>query len=301
LISLERWALTDNITYLDDTPTYRYFYFLPPWADFVSAAGGVGAVDMPEVIRGAQLAYLTQVKYPTPTQPLPSSMQMPRLTDQTVVIQGLPLIVARGVFKVESKSLVSVNFGSDISLPSTLQPNVRIPVDDAGNMLVNFVGSVGSYQHVSAIDVIHGDVDTSRIAGKTMVVGVTDPTAAADASLLTPYSSMPRAEITANAIGSILDRSYITRSSREALVVLILLAVLLGMMLPVFRRLEEGAMAITISLTYIVSAVIVLTAFNHAFPVIAPVLLILFGTVIDLLLRPTNLYVTEEIRPARAA
>ena len=288
LIYMERYAISERISYPDGTPFYRYYYFTPPWADFVSAANGVG-VDVGEgmgdgVARSVRLAYLTRIRYPVPSKLLPIDITLPQLTDRLVVLPGLPLISACGIFDVE-KVRVQVQFGRSIDLLAELYPSVDIPIDDNGDMLVNYIGPVGSFPTYSAIDLLQGKIDDTALDGKTVFVGVTDNTIP-PAMLTTPYGKMPKVEVTANAVSTILSRSYITRTQREALAVLLILGVLLGLMLPLINRWDLGPTAIAISLVYIVLAVVVLSVFGHALPLIPAVLLILLGSAAAALLKP---------------
>ena len=289
LFNLEKHALTERITYTTNTPMYRYYYFVPPWADYVGAARGIGTVVTPpaasSVVRGVQLAYLTNVRYPVPSTPLARNTTLPKLNNQTVVLQGLPLIVSRAIFDVENQR-TEVNFGRDITLLADLEPYVQIPIDSAGGMLVNYSGPAGTYPNYSAVDLLNGNIDRSTFANKIVIVGVTDPASPYTATLNTPYTPMPRAEVTANSIGTILNRAYIVRNIREGLAVLLVLALILGLTLPFFNRWNLGVVALAISLAYIVVAVLVMMIFRHAFPVIPALVLILLSSVVTALLSP---------------
>lgn len=302
LILMERYALAERIAYLQNTPEYRYYYLQPPWADFVSAARGVGvavgATDAVGIVREAQLAYLTKVTYPAPSQQLPRTIPLPKFMDQTVVLQGLPLIVSRAKFEVE-KSLTQISFGDSIQLLAELQPFVDIPIDEYGRMKIDYAGPAGSYPNYSAIDLLEGRLGRENFANKIVLVGVTDPSSPLAAVLRTPYFPMPRVEVTANAVGTILNRSYITRERKEALATLLIVAIILGILLPVLNRWVLGPTALVLSLIYIMFAAIVLTLFRHALPIIPVVVLILLSAVAAALLKPAMFVVGEPVRDER--
>ena len=289
LILLEKFAHTRRIIYAGNTPMHRYYYFLPPWADFISAARGVGMAVTPSnaspVVRQAQLADLTIVKYPVPSQPLPTNIPLPKLTDQTVVIPGLPLVVSQAVMDVE-KDLVQVDFGNSITFLADLQPYVEIPIDEAGGMMINYAGPAGSYPYVSAIDFLEGRVDTSLVDDKIVFVGITDPATILPAILRTPYGLMPRVEATANSVATILDRSYIARSRQDMLAAMLILAIILGLLPAIVPRWDLAPMGLALGLTYIVIAVLVLALFRHALPVIPALILILLGSAAAAFLKP---------------
>lgn len=290
LFRLEDHALTGRVVYTPDTPLFRYYYFVPPWADFVGAAAGVGVEvnqDGQDVNSGRQvrMVYLTRVTYPVPSRPLARDTTLPELTNQIVVLQSLPLAVARSVFEIDDQ-LTQTTFGGRITFLADLSPFVDIPVDEAGMMNVDFLGQAGSFPHYSAVDLLEGRLDSDVFSNRMVFVGVTDPNSAEASFLRTPFGTMPRVEVTMNVVASILNRDYIARDQRHALAALIVLAVLLGLALPFLSRWELGPMALALSLVYIVIAVIILTAFRVALPVIPAVILILTAAVTAALLKP---------------
>lgn len=302
LIALERFALTQNISYPAGAAMYRYYFLIPPWADFVSAARGLGVaagdMDTSTPARQVRLAHLSQVKYPVPDRVLPRTLRTPTLIDQTVVVQGLPLAAARTVFGVEDKALVRTSIGGDITLIANLDPPVSIPIDNAGRMYVNYAGPTGTYTYLSAIDLLQNRLDARLLAGKTVIVGQTYAGARSDL-VNTPYGPMPRAEVTANSLGTILDRSYIGRSQSTALLALMLVALLVGLVLPAIDRNRIGGWALGLALGYIVVCVISLSALHQALPVIPGTILIFTGALFAGLLKRSEL--TEDHRSGTLA
>jgi CHASE2 domain-containing sensor protein len=104
---------------------------------------------------------------------------------------------------------------------------------------------------------------------------------------------MPRVEITANAIASILSGTAPVRRQKETLAVFLLLSIILGLILPLFDRWELGPATFVLALTYIVLDVLALTIFHRAFPVVPGVVLILAAGVVTALLMPA-VFVEEE-------
>ena len=296
LILLERFVQTRRITYTSDTPMYKYYYFSPPWADFVSAARGVGTAvtssNVSPVVRQAQLASLTKVEYPVPSQPLPRTIPSPKLMDQTAVAPGLPLLVAQAVMEVE-KDLTEVDFGDSIAFLADLQPYVRIPIDDAGRMVINYAGPVGSYPYHSAIDLLEDRLDPALLDDKIVFVGITGAMDTLSSTVRTPFGYMPRVEATANSTATILDRSYISRTRQDALAAILVLAIILGLLLAAVPRLDLAPTGFVLSLAYIVVAVLALTVFRHALPVMPALILALLGSAAAAFLKPV-LFVSEE-------
>jgi len=296
LILLERDALAEQISYLPNTPDYRYYFFVPPMADFISAAKGVGVAVSPSngsyFVRSAQLAYLTRVLYPVPSGPLPQSMPMPRLINRVAVLQGLPLIVAKDILGDKEGLSSQVSFGRNIALFAGISP-YYVPIDKQGAMYIDFAGPAGTYPNLGAADLLAGRLDRSLFEDKIVLVGVTDPTSSLAAVFNTPFGHMPRVEITANAIASILSGTAPVRRQKETLAVFLLLSIILGLILPLFDRWELGPATFVLALTYIVLDVLALTIFHRAFPVVPGVVLILAAGVVTALLMPA-VFVEEE-------
>ena len=74
---------------------------------------------------------------------------------------------------------------------------------------------------------------------------------------------------------------------------MLILAIILGLLLSVVPRMDLAPMGFTLSLAYIVIAVLVLTLFHHALPVIPALTLILLGSAAAAFLKPV-LFVSEE-------
>lgn len=286
LVYLERHALTQRITYPVDARIYRYYYFVPPWADFITAAEGVGVDVSPDgesdVVRQAQLAYLTRVEYPIPSTALPRTMVMPKLMDQTAVLEGLPLTAARQWLRIPME-LTQVNIGQDIEFLTDYETRTSVPVDEYGRMMINYSGPGGTYPQYSAVDLLEGRVGRNVLAGKIVVVGITDP----DSSIpiRTPYGLMSKAEVTANSIATILNRSFIIRRPIEALAALLITGVLLGILLPFVPWRVLGPTCVALPLVYLIIAIIVMGISGHVLPVIPGIVLCIVAVVLAGFLR----------------
>lgn len=286
LVYLERHALTQRITYPVDALIYRYYYFVPPYADFTTAAEGVGVDVSPDsesdVVRQAQLAYLTRVEYPIPSTALPRTMVMPKLMDQTAVLEGLPLTAARQWLGI-SRALVQVNIGQDIRFLTDYETRTSIPVDKYGRMMINYSGPSGTYPQYSAVDLLEGRVGRNVLAGKIVVVGITDPNSSIP--IRTPYGLMSKAEVTANSIATILNGSFIVRRPMEALAALLITGVLLGILLPFVPWRVLGPTCVALPLVYLIIAIIVMGISGHVLPLIPGIVLCIAAVVLAGFLR----------------
>jgi CHASE2 domain-containing sensor protein len=84
-------------------------------------------------------------------------------------------------------------------------PGLEIPLDEEGNMRISFLRDPSSYQAVSAVDVLEGNIDRDMFDNVWVLVGAT--AFGLDDIVPTPYSGFtPGVELQARMIGSILDR-----------------------------------------------------------------------------------------------
>jgi adenylate cyclase len=138
-----------------------------------------------------------------------------------------------------------------------------IPVDDKGQMRINFAGEPGSFTRLSYADVIDGNFDPNVVKHKIVLVGVT-ATGEPD-SWVTPISAekMYGVEIYANAMDTILKQRFLTDSSRQtsALIVL-LMAGITSLALPLIRLRWGTLLVVVLFLGY---GVAVFLAFDHGY------------------------------------
>jgi CHASE2 domain-containing sensor protein len=89
---------------------------------------------------------------------------------------------------------------------------------------IDFAGPPGSYPHYSFVDVLQGRVGVEDFRGKTVLVGITDPTERD--VFVTSVSSTPMSgvEIEANALATILAGLPLREESQTVLVLTVLLA-----------------------------------------------------------------------------
>ena len=103
----------------------------------------------------------------------------------------------------------SVNGGAGLLGPQKIMtidsyPGLEIPLDEQGNMRISFLRAPSSYQAVSAVDVLEGNIDRDMFDNVWVLVGAT--AFGLDDIVPTPFSGFtPGVELQARMIGSILD------------------------------------------------------------------------------------------------
>ncbi|MGC1268613.1 MAG: adenylate/guanylate cyclase domain-containing protein [Candidatus Acidiferrum sp.] len=104
--------------------------------------------------------------------------------------------------------IVRIDFGKARSLPT----------DTLGQMLINYQGPWGTFQHYSIADVLQKSIPPEKFKGKLVLIGAT-ATGIGDLRA-TPFggSNYPGVEIHANVIDNILKDRFIKRDDRSALI-----------------------------------------------------------------------------------
>ncbi len=276
---LEKFALADRVTLRGSaavTP-FTWAFFEPPVSDFTESARGVGVflreTDQDGIIRHARMLYLSKVQTPKATAPLPRSVPPARLENATVALPNLALTAALQTFQMDKTSLRAE--GDTVRFDGELGQPVVIPVDSASRMVINYAGPAGSFQRLSFADVATGRIPAASFRGKVVLFGVTASGVKETDKRLTPQGEMPRVEITANAIASILSRSYIARArGNDVLATLVVLGVIGGLLIAASRPLSAFLLGVGLSVLYLIVAWCLLTFMERLLPVL-PALLVL--------------------------
>ena len=90
----------------------------------------------------------------------------------------------------------------------------EFPINEHGQMLVNFRGPEGTFQHLSFTDILNHRVPAADLAGQIVLVGAT-ARGAGDRFVTPKGGDFPGVEIHANAIDNILSNDVIVRSTDD--------------------------------------------------------------------------------------
>lgn len=251
---------------LVDRPVVTGFYFNN------DPAGRTSGVLPAPVMTGQDLGKPTNAitqwrgfgaNLPILAQAAPTAGFFNSLTDLDGVVRSLPLVARYADHYYESLSLAmfrrltgmpQVTPGWTAAAPDApdrvaLQQIVlrwpdksfSIPVDERGAVWVPYLGDGGpqggSFNYVSASDVLAGRVSPEQLKGKVVLVGTT-ATGLVDLRATPVAATFPGVEVQANALASLLDRRFLVRppyaEGYEAMLVL-LLGLVLAFALPLLR------------------------------------------------------------------
>jgi adenylate cyclase len=169
------------------------------------------------------------------------------------VVRELPLYV-HGERDLPVPSLALAAVAARDGVPPTLverpegvQMGDRLVPLDAGALRINWADELGTDDVVSALDVLEGTAH-ERLDGKVVVVGVTEPTLG-DLHLVPTDRSgnTPGIAVHANAINTVLTRSYVSPASPSQQMAIVFGAVALAAAAFVWLRLTAAAVAVLLT------------------------------------------------------
>jgi adenylate cyclase len=142
---------------------------------------------------------------------------------------------------------------ADFGVESVKLDNLVIPTDEAGRLLVNFLGPAKSFPHHSVTDILHNRLSPELFKDKIVIVGAT-ATGIYDMRV-TPFSSVyPGVEIHATVIDNILHQNFLVHSGWTKFIdicTILLLGFIVGVVVPRARAVH-GVLLILIMLAVFV-------------------------------------------------
>ena len=101
---------------------------------------------------------------------------------------------------------------NEMGVESIYLEDVRIPVDESGRLLINYLGPAKTFPHYSVTDIIKGRLNPDLFKDRIVIIGAT-ATGIYDLRV-TPYSSVyPGVEIHANVVENILNQQFLEHSA----------------------------------------------------------------------------------------
>src|SRR3569833_2894557 len=148
-------------------------------------------------------------------------------------------------------------------------------------MNIRWAGPAGSFAHVSFVDVIDGKVDASVFKNRVVLIGSTATKDAATDARLTPFPGlMPRVEITAYAISTVLNRSYFGRYESRITGIMILIGLVVGLTLMFVSGIRTLVTGIVLMVAYGILCVVMAGYCGVMLPVLPAFAVILFTMIV---------------------
>ncbi|MBN2438030.1 MAG: adenylate/guanylate cyclase domain-containing protein [Deltaproteobacteria bacterium] len=151
---------------------------------------------------------------------------------------------------------------------------LRIPTDESGRMLVNYLGPARTFPHYAISDVIQGRVPADKIKGKIVLVGAT-ATGIYDMRV-TPFSAVyPGVEIHATVIDNILHRNFLIHSGWIKFLdvcMIILVGFIMGLTVPRMKAVTGIVLSLALIGAFVLANTMIFVRYNVWMNLIYPVL-----------------------------
>jgi CHASE2 domain-containing sensor protein len=279
LRALERSSVVQQDPDAGRPPVWGWLNFAPTTSDFIHSAHGAGvavteqSLDRDGVMRRSRAGYLAKIQYP-------ADDKQSKLSDRYVVVPSLPVIAAVSALGADKYSL-----GYGFTRALTLGGVARQPLSSDGFVPVNYLGPVGTYPRVSMIDVLKAEPDAALFRDRIVLVGSTVPGDPLTEERLTPYGTrMPRVEITANHLQSILDRRPLAEPYAAGFAAVAVLGLLLGVFTALFRPALGPIGSLAGLAIYLLGGWVLFATASVMLPLLPTLILVPFAMIVSLAL-----------------
>jgi adenylate cyclase len=169
---------------------------------------------------------------------------------------------------------------------------LRIPTDESGRMLVNYLGPAKTFPHYSVSDILNGRISADKLNGKIVLVGAT-ATGIYDLRV-TPFGAVyPGVEIHATVIDNILHQNFLIHSGWTKFLdvcIIILVGLIMGLAVPRMKAVAGIALSLALISAFVLANTAIFVRYNVWMNLIYPAL-----TMMTIYLGITVYrYVTEE-------
>jgi len=172
--------------------------------------------------------------------------------------------------------MLSVNM-AEFGIESIRIDDLRIPTDESGRLLVNYMGPAKTFPHYSIADIIQGRLAPELFKGKIVIVGAT-ATGIYDLRV-TPFGAVyPGVEIHATVIDNILRQNFLVQSGWTSFLdacIIILLGLLMGIVISRLRAFQGVLVSLAILTAFISANALIFAHYNVWLNLVYPVLTIL--------------------------
>ena len=163
---------------------------------------------------------------------------------------SLTMQIVKDYLDIEDDSVL-IQMGAN-GVESLYLEDMPIPVDERGNLLINYRGSSETFPQYSISDILNHKVPMERLQDKIILIGAT-ATSIYDMRY-TPYKIMAGVEIHANILNNILNQDFLSIPKNYFLLevlILFCIGLLLGILLPLTRPMIGTLVTISILIGYI--------------------------------------------------
>ncbi|HOF05283.1 MAG TPA: CHASE2 domain-containing protein [Syntrophales bacterium] len=163
---------------------------------------------------------------------------------------------------------------AEFGVESVMLGDIRIPTDESGRLLINYLGPAKTFPHYSISDIMQGRIAPELIKGKIVVVGAT-ATGIYDLRV-TPFSPVyPGVELHATVVEDILQGNFLEQSAWTTFLdicSIVIFGMVLGIAIPRVKAVQGIFLALVLVGGFIVANTFVFAKYNTWLNLIYPVL-----------------------------
>lgn len=177
-----------------------------------------------------------------------SYRRLPLITEfEGQLYETLALAIYRSVLGHPAVKFRTEGYGENSRLEAINIESLSIPVNEQGVALVPYRGKQGSFNYISATDVLNGEIEPDQLTNKIVIMG---STAAGILDLrTTPVQNVyPGVEVHANLISGMLDGSFKSRPSYMVAAEFLELLILAVLVIFLYPKLSSSLSAVIFSL-----------------------------------------------------
>jgi adenylate cyclase len=163
---------------------------------------------------------------------------------------------------------------ADFGVEGIMLGELRIPTDESGRLLINYLGPAKTFPHYSITDILNGRLSPDTFKGKIVLVGAT-ATGIYDLRV-TPFSPVyPGVELHATVLDNILHRNFLEQSAWTTFIDvcnIVAFGMIMGIVIPRVKAVQGIILALLLVGGFVVGNTIVFAKFNTWINMIYPVL-----------------------------
>ena len=163
---------------------------------------------------------------------------------------------------------------ADFGVDGITLGDLRIPTDESGRLLINYLGPAKTFPHYSISDIISGRLSPDLFKGKIVVVGAT-ATGIYDLRV-TPFSPVyPGVELHATVIDHILPRHVLEQSAWTTFIDLcniVVFGMIMGIAIPRVKAAQGVALALILTGGFVAGNTFIFAKYNTWLNMVYPVL-----------------------------
>ncbi|RMH64738.1 MAG: adenylate/guanylate cyclase domain-containing protein [Calditrichaeota bacterium] len=177
--------------------------------------------------------------------------------------------------KLEADS-IAVDHPESLSLWSGGQKVYEIPIDERGNMLINYYGTFKTFRYISFYDILSHNIPAEYFKDKIMLVG-TSLAGLFDLRSTPILQAFPGVEIHANILNTLLNGDFVHRLDRHTMfIILLALGAVLGIIISFLSPVWSIVVVVLTGTVYVFTASFLFFDNNLWIDIVAPILTIIF-------------------------